>query len=134
MLVGHFIIHSLHGAVTAEQHEATRILLESHATADVWSITGDTPLLLAVKTGHQGIVRLLLEHGANPENCNNDGQFPLSIAVHCGNLSSIDFLVQVCVINCDFMNIFTVERVGWFMKESGFFVSIYIFCDLSQHW
>jgi ankyrin repeat protein len=94
-VVAVFARRSLHGAIRTKQDQAARVLLECKAAVDDASATLDTPLLLAVDSGHMPSVRLLLSHRADVEATNTSGQFPLLLAVHRSDLSAIDALVEV---------------------------------------
>jgi len=56
---------------------------------------GQTPLLLAVKNGHDGVVRILLEHkDVRPDLPDNDGQTPLSWAAKHGHHAIVRLLLE----------------------------------------
>ena len=56
----------LHFAVFAEKEEATRTLIDLHASVNVQNNKGLTPLHLAANSGNDLILCILLENGANP--------------------------------------------------------------------
>ena len=60
---------SLHRAVLGGQYDAVQVLLRQGAdvNANDDARIGETPLALAVRGDHGGLVRLLLESGADPD-------------------------------------------------------------------
>lgn len=55
-------------AITNDDIETTRILLDYHANKEELNSDGNTPLCLAISLNHPAIVELLLNNGANPNN------------------------------------------------------------------
>lgn len=58
-------------AVSNNQLESTRLLLEAGANPNIQNGDGNTPLIRAVAQGYTEITKVLLAHGANPHIRNN---------------------------------------------------------------
>lgn len=72
-------------------HGAT---IDSRTTAQPGYPGAESPLLLAVESGHVELARILLDKGANPNLKSSDGNSCLELAVQSGNLSLVDSLLQ----------------------------------------
>lgn len=57
----------MHTAANAGQNSILEVLLEANASVDLADNVGDTPLFLAIASGHLSTVRLLLKAGAKVE-------------------------------------------------------------------
>jgi hypothetical protein len=55
--------------------------------------TGDTPLHLAAKLGHHGVVEVLLKAGAKPQGKNDQGKTVLQCAMDSGSMETVRLLV-----------------------------------------
>ena len=71
---------ALHLAAEMARKEIMAILLDAGAKVDVHNVWGRTPLMIAVRNGHQANVKLLLEHGANASAKDYWGSTVLTIA------------------------------------------------------
>jgi len=56
-----------------------------------------TPLMLAAKGGHPGVMRALLGAGADPNASNHHGKTPLMFAVGSGSVDSVRLLLEQSV-------------------------------------
>lgn len=59
---------------------ALNALIQHGANIRLWNSAGETPLLLAVRTGKQRLIKILLEHGADPTVGDHLGLQPLHFA------------------------------------------------------
>ncbi|MBX9889648.1 MAG: ankyrin repeat domain-containing protein, partial [Amoebophilaceae bacterium] len=72
----------LHYAVKRANIVAIKLLIQAKAVLDQVSIkNGNTPLLLAIESGHKKVAALLLESGANPNIMNHQGYNALHLAI-----------------------------------------------------
>ncbi|MCI5056487.1 MAG: ankyrin repeat domain-containing protein [Flavobacteriales bacterium] len=85
----------LHSAVYNNQFEAAEYLLNSGANINAKSSWGETPLLTALKKGHDDLTLALISAGADVNlNLLNDGNpSPLILAVKKGNITIIKELI-----------------------------------------
>jgi ankyrin repeat protein len=67
-------------AATNGQTEVIKVLLENHAYIDSSSPNGSTPIMMAIRGGHQAAARLLLDEGADPAVKNENGENALTWA------------------------------------------------------
>lgn len=89
--------NAIHKAAEAGETEAVRILVESGEDVDRVGIGGDTPIHLAVREGHTGVVKELINQECDVDK-NNKGPFegvsPLHIAAKKGDTESVDLLLE----------------------------------------
>lgn len=71
----------LHEAVSRQDVEAVRLLLDNKAQVDCVDPEGSSPLVYAASYLNTAIVQLLLDAGANPNLRNNDGMTALRWAI-----------------------------------------------------
>ena len=72
----------LHYAAKKGNTIAIKLLIQAEAVLDQSSIkNGNTPLLLAIASGHKKVVALLLASGANPNLMNHQGYNALHLAI-----------------------------------------------------
>jgi len=76
----------LHYATTGGSVPIVRLLLEEHAFIDAESPNRSTPLMMAVRQGHEALVRELIEAGADPTMRNDAGLTAADYAQRGGNL------------------------------------------------
>ncbi|WP_128113551.1 ankyrin repeat domain-containing protein [Polynucleobacter necessarius] len=80
-MVDHVGWTPLHYACTNDGHiEVTQFLLANGATVDSRGLNGTTPLMMAVQSGNEDLVKLLLDKGANIQIRNNLGLTAIDIA------------------------------------------------------
>ena len=66
---------AIHQAATTSNEELVQLLLsQKNISINELNFYGETPLMIAVKNGHQNIVNILLKAGADPNIKNNKGQ------------------------------------------------------------
>lgn len=82
----------LHAAVTANQLEHARILLDRGVSPNIAWEDGITPLHLAVMFADLEMIRLLLEAGADPRAAGQYGHTPISIARRKGLADKLEML------------------------------------------
>lgn len=75
-----FRVRPIHSAVSAEQEELVRILLQCGADANARQPKEITPLHQAAHNGNFGIAKLLLKYGANPDAETEEGKTPTQYA------------------------------------------------------
>ncbi|RHZ45744.1 uncharacterized protein CDV56_101206 [Aspergillus thermomutatus] len=78
------------------EREAGALLRLGHLVDEVDSL-GSTPLLKAVRNGHERVVRLLIENGASPLYKDDEGDTVLSVAAEGGHQSLVKILIDVGV-------------------------------------
>jgi len=70
----------IHSAVTADNLEIARLLLENRADPNIIQSKGVTPLHEAAQNGNPEMIELLLKYEADPEAKMSDGETPMDIA------------------------------------------------------
>lgn len=80
---------ALHAAVSAGSESAALLLLESKANIEQTNGAGDTPLLLACRSGDVAIVRRLVEAGADLNARTALGDTALQVAQASGNMEAV---------------------------------------------
>ena len=75
----------LDAAVAANHIEVVKVLLQNHASVNVRSTGGFTPLHKAALNGNLEIAKLLLDHGADSTAGNDEGKSPLQCAAEKGH-------------------------------------------------
>ncbi|MBM62635.1 MAG: hypothetical protein CL484_06760 [Acidobacteria bacterium] len=85
---------ALHWAVYLDDLDASRLLLEAGAAADVHNELGVTPLYLACENGNARLVRLLLLAGANPQVALPSGETALMTASRAGSVDAVKALLD----------------------------------------
>jgi ankyrin repeat protein len=79
--------HRFFTAIEEEDYEVVSELVDDEVVGELITdenfknYKGETPLIVAIKTGNYGIVELLLEYGANPNIQDSDGNFPFNLAL-----------------------------------------------------
>ena len=84
---------ALHDAAEFNQPDAAQILLSHRATVDLRDSAGDTPLLIAARSGASAVVKLLIAAGANVNAVDIRGGTPLMLAAAAGSPETVDVLV-----------------------------------------
>lgn len=75
-----------HFAIVEKKPKMVALLLEAGADQNRKNLSGETPLMLAVYTGSNDIVKKLLEAGANTQDTSQDGYTALDIANGIGEV------------------------------------------------
>lgn len=88
---------ALHYASAQGHSQATKLLLDRGASADIKDFWGLTPLHMAAKTGDMTTVRLLLKAHASLDIQDQSGKTALLVAAHCGHRSVVDVLIEAGV-------------------------------------
>jgi ankyrin repeat protein len=84
----------LHYATLVNNPDAVKTLLDHAANANARdNNVGDTPLIMAVAKGYEGVVKLLLENGANVNLADSQGT-PRAWAMRTGHADIADLLRQ----------------------------------------
>ena len=77
------------------------LLLEARASVDARDGRDQTPLLVATRDGHPGIMRRLLSAGASPDASDRSGRTPLIWAAECGRREEVRMLIEAkASLNC----------------------------------
>ncbi len=74
--------------------KVVKLLLEVRGNVTETDGDGNTPLLIAARTGHEKIVQLLLNAGANLNAIDKEGNTPLHIATREGHGNVVQFLLD----------------------------------------
>ena len=82
----------LDAAVAANHLEIVQVLLTAHASVNVRSAGGYSPLHKAAQNGNWDLVKLLLDHKADPQATDDAGKTPLDYAVEKGHASVAELL------------------------------------------
>jgi uncharacterized protein len=77
-------VYPLHSAVSANNSDIAKILLEAGADVNVAQVSGITPLHSAAQYGNIELIILLLEAGANVKAKAEDGRTPADMALSAG--------------------------------------------------
>ena len=83
---------ALHAAAQCGSHETAKLLLNAGSNPNDQDLYGDTPLMFAISTGHEMIVKLLIKKKADINLTSYDGQSALMFA--CEKPNSL-ILVQI---------------------------------------
>ncbi len=85
---------ALHWAAMNDEPTLAAVLLQAGANPRAATRVGAyTPLLLAAKLGHRGVVEALLKGGADPATKTDNGTTALMFAAASGDLESVDLLL-----------------------------------------
>ncbi|GJQ86694.1 hypothetical protein Trydic_g19789 [Trypoxylus dichotomus] len=92
-------------AITTQNMNIIRMLLQSGADVDYVDRSNRTPLIYAIMTENKDIVQLLLEYKADVNLKSNNGYIPLCVAIETQKLEVIELLLQNdafidCVDSC----------------------------------
>lgn len=84
--------------------------------------SGDTPLILAARFGHEHVVSFLLENGSNIELRNIDGKTALHDAAQHGNLQCLEVLLESGAM------VDALKRADWYLV----FIVLWLIADVYQ--
>ncbi|KAF2893544.1 hypothetical protein ILUMI_12632, partial [Ignelater luminosus] len=85
---------ALHYAAMHNRGEAVALLLSKGANIEAKDYMEETPLIWAVRAGHQVIAAILLAEGADIETKTLRDQTPLIISVRCGREDMVELLLS----------------------------------------
>ena len=95
--------------------EKVRLLLQQGAEVNVRNMQGDTPMGIAIKNGHTGLVQLLLQHGASSRMANLSKASEEISAVISQELALLPLrkiLTDGIIGNrCEYHDVYTVEEL-----------------------
>ncbi|MEZ0224093.1 MAG: ankyrin repeat domain-containing protein [Alphaproteobacteria bacterium] len=77
----------------SDRADIAQVLLAHGARTETWDAVGDTPLLLACRSGSFLTARLLVAKGAHLNARDTHGQTPLILAAYGGNASLVSELI-----------------------------------------
>lgn len=102
----------LHIAASTGNGDITAFLLSQGVDVDIEDEAHDTPLHLAVRNGHERVVRMLLPRRAHSSRAHGQGFAPLMAAVEAGNVAMAEAFVDdgadTSVVDMDGMNLLNI--------------------------
>lgn len=88
------IDRELYAAVTGNDAERLKFLIEKGGDVNKRHATGATPLDVAARSRRPSLIRILIDAGADPNAADNDGFFPLMHAINRNHVPSVEALVE----------------------------------------
>jgi ankyrin repeat protein len=84
----------LHQVAYTEHDRLCDFILKNRGNLDALSRNGSTPLLIACREGHAGIVETMLRYGADPNDGGDKGLTPIMIAASEGHADILRLLLE----------------------------------------